>query len=174
MTDEPTDDRPLFQRLGEDNVSDAALFAEFGDVPATPALVKVVRPPIRHGASYEETHWAELSPAFRAAYNRLRRMRGLTAIPEPAVDRYVPRNSSGNSAAIRPVDVNDREARAAAREFAGQPLMNARGDEGFTINGEAVRGERTAARPAAADESNSSHLPHTEGFSINGRTISRR
>src|SRR5260370_1341522 len=84
---------PLWQRLGENNISDAALFREFGDIPS---LVKVVR---RHNPprssetekSYEEANWAHLSPAFRAAHNRLRRMRGQSPIPQPAVDLYVPK-----------------------------------------------------------------------------------
>jgi len=162
-----TDDIPLWQRLGPDNISDAALFRAFGDIPATPALVKVVRrPAISPGASYEETHWAELSPVFRTAHNRLRRMRGLPAIPEPAVDRYVPRQAQ-----IRPVDPNDREARAAAREFIGQPVLGPRGDEGFTINGETPRGEKAPVRPGPARQN---ERQPTEGFSINGRTIGRR
>lgn len=165
MTDE--DRRPLWQKLGEDNISDAALFREFGDIPATPRLVKTVRRPVpAPGASYEEAHWAELSPGFRAAHNRLRRMRGLTAIPDPAVDRYVPPPPN-----IRTVDLNDRETRAAVAEFVGQPVLGARGDEGFTINGEAPKGE---PRPAAAAPVRQNERQHTEGFSINGRTISRR
>src|SRR5258708_12326563 len=85
-------DLPLWQRLGENNISDAALFREFGDIPS---LVKVVR---RHNPprssetekSYEEANWAHLSPAFRPAHNRLRRMPGQSPIPQPAVDLYGP------------------------------------------------------------------------------------
>ena len=161
-----TDDRPLWQRLGADNISDAALFHEFGDIPATPAVIRVVRRPIAPGASYEEAHWAELSPVFRAAHNRLRRMRGLSAIPEPAIDRYVPRR-----AAIRPIDMNDREMRAAVREFIGTPLLGARGDEGFTINGEAP--ERRPAPPRPERES-AGLRGNDEGFTINGRSVRRR
>ena len=128
-------DLPLWQRLGENNISDAALFREFGDIPS---LVKVVR---RHNPprssetekSYEEANWAHLSPAFRAAHNRLRRMRGQSPIPQPAVDLYVPK-----PAVIRQFDANDPEVRAAARAFVGPTLMGVRGGEGFTINGQAV------------------------------------
>jgi hypothetical protein len=42
------------------------------------------------GQSYEELNWAKLSPMFRKAHNRLRRMRGMSPIPEPKVDLWVP------------------------------------------------------------------------------------
>ena len=38
--------------------------------------------------TYEEAKWAQLSPAFRAEHNRLRKARGLRPIPPPKVDRY--------------------------------------------------------------------------------------
>jgi hypothetical protein len=163
MTDDRRSDLPLWRRLGESNVSDAALFREFGDIPATPALVKVVRRPATTrspGATYEEAHWAELSPVFRAAHNRLRRMRGLSAIPAPAIDRYIPRQ-----AAIRPFDPGDGEARAAVREFVGPAMMTGRGDEGFTINGQPVNG---AALPSARPPRPSRD---GEGFTINGTVV---
>src|SRR5260221_2893360 len=128
-------DLPLWQRLGENNISDAALFREFGDIPGTPTLIRVVRrhnPSNETGKSYEEANWAHLSPAFRAAHNRLRRMRGQSPIPQPAVDLYVPR-----PAVIRQFDANDPEVRAAARAFVGPTLMGGRGGEGVTINWQA-------------------------------------
>jgi hypothetical protein len=165
---------PLWQRLGENNISDAALFREFGDIPATPSLVKVVRrrpanaPP--GGAGYEEANWAHLSPAFRAAHNRLRATRGLSPIPEPAIDQYIP-----PPAVIRPFDPGDREVVAAARGFMGTTLLGERGREGFTINGEAVND----AAPIR-----SGHMPQSpplagegregQGFTINGRAVGRR
>src|SRR5258708_39043872 len=103
---------PLWQRLGENNISDAALFREFGDIPS---LVKVIRRPSNEraksddGRSYEEAKWAHLSPAFRAAHNRLRRMRGQSPIPQPADDRYVPK-----PAMIQHFDANYPEVRGAA------------------------------------------------------------
>jgi hypothetical protein len=66
--------------------------------------------------SFEEENWARLSPAFRAAHNRLRILRGLSPIPEPKVDLYRP----PREAAIRPVDdPADPEAVAAMCEFRG-------------------------------------------------------
>jgi hypothetical protein len=161
-------DLPLSQRLGENNISDAALFREFGDIP-TPTLVKVIRPKPRPsaspGQSYEETRWARLSPAFRAAHNRLRMMRGLSPVPEPAVDLYVP-----PQAAVRPFDPGDRETAAAVRGFIGQPMLGGRGGEGFTINGQPVDGDRArpAPPPTPAPFAGSRE---GEGFTINGTAV---
>lgn len=151
-----TDDRPLLERLGEDNISDAALFREFGDIPATPALEKVVRRAPATGASYEEANWAKLSPTFRAAHNRLRRMRGLPSLPEPVIDLYVP-----PPAQIRPLDLND--ARAAMREFVGNAIM-ADGAQGFTINGKEIGASQRRAAPTGRQRTD-------EGFTINGRSM---
>ena len=184
-------DLPLWQRLGENNISDAALFREFGDIPS---LVRVVRrPPIREQPerSYEEAKWAHLSPAFRAAHNRLRRMRGQSPIPEPALDLYVPRPP-----AIRRFDPGDPEVRAAARAFVGPTLMGVRG--GFTINGQAVndgmiplrsRETRTRETPPQAGEGREGDAGQGEdlfpgarfpsgrggeGFTINGARVGGR
>src|SRR5258708_3585206 len=176
---------PLWQRLGENNISDAALVREFGDIPS---LVKVIRRPSNEraksddGRSYEEAKWAHLSPAFRAAHNRLRRMRGQSPIPQPAVDLYVPK-----PAVIRQFDANDPEVRAAARAFVGPTLMGVRGGEGFTINGQAVndavpiRSRETAVRetPVAPAAEGDELFPggqfpgsrEGEGFSINGARV---
>src|SRR5258707_3609420 len=116
MTDYHSD-LPLFQRLGENNISDRDLIREIGEIPS---LVKVIRRkpsfdqrsgrPPSDAATYEEANWAKLSPAFRAAHNRRLKARGLSPLPEPEVDLYVPPR-----AAIRPFDPNDREVVAAAR-----------------------------------------------------------
>lgn len=156
MTDDRDPGLPLWQRLGENNISDAALFREFGDIPAVPALVKVIRrqpaPPPSPGSTYEEANWAHLSPAFRAAHNRLRRQRGLSPISEPEVDLYVP-----PKAAVRPFDPSDREVIAAARGFVGPAMLGERGGEGFTINGQPVNGAvpiRSGSVPAYPASSN--------------------
>src|SRR5258708_38763725 len=93
MTDDHQLDLPLWQRLGENNISDAALFREVGDIPS---LGNVIRRPSNEraksddGRSYEEANSAHLSPAFRAAHNRLRRSRRPSPIPQPAAALYVP------------------------------------------------------------------------------------
>ena len=77
--------------------------------------------------SYETANWAKLSPAFRAAHNRLRRVRGLPSIPEPKIDLYVPQR-----AAPRPLDMSDKEFIAAARQFLG-PTYRLPGSEGYKV-----------------------------------------
>jgi hypothetical protein len=134
MTDYHSD-LPLWQRLGENNISDRDLIREIGEIPS---LVKVIRRkpdrPPNDAATYEEANWAKLSPAFRAAHNRRLKARGLSPLPEPEVDLYVP-----PQAAIRPFDPGDREVVAAVRGFMGPTMMGGiRGGEGFTINGERV------------------------------------
>jgi hypothetical protein len=179
---------PLWQRLGENNISDAALFREFGDIPAVPSLVKVVRRPSNDAstraqraksdaAGYEEANWAHLSPAFRAAHNRLRATRGLSPIPEPAVDLYVPR-----PAAMRPFDPGDREVVAAARGFMGPTLLGERGAEGFTINGLPVNDAvpiRSRELPKGGTDGGTAVPPppraaEGQGFTINGKAVGRR
>src|ERR1700738_491010 len=90
MTDDRHSDLPLFQRLGENNISDRDLIREIGEIPS---LVKVIRRkperPPSDAASYEEANWAKLSPAFRQAHNRRLKARGLSPIAEPEVDLYV-------------------------------------------------------------------------------------
>jgi hypothetical protein len=44
----------------------------------------------QEGKSYEEANWAKLSPTFRRAHNRLRQQRGLSPIPDPEIDLWVP------------------------------------------------------------------------------------
>ena len=111
-----------------DNVSDLPLFRAFDDIPriANPGeLVKVVKPYVP-GKSYEEVHWATLSPRYREAHNRLRKARGQAPIPPPQVDLYKPPPPQ-----IRTFDPMDREALSAARGFMGTPIMGG-GSEGFT------------------------------------------
>jgi hypothetical protein len=162
---------PLWQRLGENNISDAALFREFGDIPA---LVKVVRRPSNDGAKrdmagtgYEEANWAHLSPAFRAAHNRLRATRGLSPIPEPAIDIYVP-----PPAVIRPFDPGDREVVAAARGFMGPTLLGERGGEGFTINGVPAN-DGVPIRSREPSPPLQGQGREGQGFTINGRAPER-
>jgi hypothetical protein len=168
---------PLWQRLGENNISDAALFREFGDIPATPSLVKVVRarvpPAPSAGTGYEEANWAHLSPAFRAAHNRLRATRGLSPIPEPAIDLYIP-----PPALIRPFDPGDREVVAAARGFMGPTLLGERGAEGFTINGlppnDGVPIRSREHAPTPDPDVGRARGREGQGFTINGRAVGRR
>jgi hypothetical protein len=40
--------------------------------------------------TYEEEHWARLSPRFRDVHNRLRTLRGLPPIPPPKIDLWLP------------------------------------------------------------------------------------
>lgn len=84
------------------------------------------------GQSYEEANWAKLSPHFRKVHNRLRQMKGMSPIPEPKVDLYVPPQ-------LRKVDkINEQnpEAVAAMREFLrGPAMMGAPGGQGFQDKG---------------------------------------
>jgi hypothetical protein len=100
------------------------------DVPTMVARVEVEQGLI--GQSYEEANWATLSPQFRKVHNQLRRARGMAAIPEPLVDRYVP-------PALRKFDKIDEhspEAVAAMRQFlSGGGTMRIPGHEGFEDRG---------------------------------------
>jgi hypothetical protein len=92
--------------------------------------------------SFEEENWARLSPAFRAAHNRLRMARGGAPIPAPKVDLYRP----PREAAIRPVDdPADPEAVAAKCEFRGLD------DEARSLDRIAVRLALELARDRLAD-----------------------
>jgi hypothetical protein len=64
--------------------------------------------------SFDQFYWATLSPLFRAVHNRLRRARGLPAIPEPKVDLYKPPRGT-----VRPFDPADPDAAVAAADFLG-------------------------------------------------------
>jgi hypothetical protein len=66
--------------------------------------------------SYEEENWARLSPAFRAAHNRLRMARGEPPIPEPRIDHYVPPRATSTPLPFNPADP---EAIAVEAEFRG-------------------------------------------------------
>lgn len=107
-----------------------------GDVPLLVERVQQVDS-ATDGRSYEEANWARLSPAFRAAHNRLRQAKGLPTIPPPRIDLYV----APQRPRIDRFDPTNREFVASAREFLGTPLMGPRrpDDEGFWINGERVR-----------------------------------
>jgi hypothetical protein len=65
------------------------------------------------GQSYEEANWAKLSPMFRQTHNRLRKQRGMSPIPEPKVDLYVPPKMRK----IEKVDETNPEAVAAMKEY---------------------------------------------------------
>jgi hypothetical protein len=79
----------------------------------------------KESRSYTPEQWARLSPAFRAAHNRLRAVRGLPPIPEPKVDRYKPPRGG-----VRLFDPADPEAVAAAADF-GREVDNNPPDEVF-------------------------------------------
>jgi hypothetical protein len=83
--------------------------------------------------SYEEANWSRLSPVAREVHNRLRVAKGLSPIPPPVNDLYVPPKAPQ----IRPVE-KDGEFNAAIREGLG-PVMMGGGLEGFTINGQPTR-----------------------------------
>jgi hypothetical protein len=98
------------------------------------------------GQSYEEAHWASLSPYFRAAHNRLRVQRGLRPYPEPAIDLYVepPRHK------LAAVDhENNKDALAAKREFlmggGVGAIMGGRGEGFREIEGSASVVDHQAA-----------------------------
>jgi len=126
--------RTLRELARTDNVSDLPLFRALGDIPATPPpdqLVRIIKPRAMRTAlhrTYEEAKWAELSPTYREAHNRLRRARGQQPIPPPEIDQYKPPPPQ-----IRKFDPTDRDAVAAARGFMGAPIMGPRGGEGETI-----------------------------------------
>jgi hypothetical protein len=82
------------------------------------------------GAAYAEANWAKLSPAYRAAHNKLRVQRGMAPIPEPKVDLWEPPRGGK----ISKFDPNDPEARGAMREFLG-PRLLVPGGEGFEDRG---------------------------------------
>lgn len=84
--------------------------------------------------TYEEANWAKLSPAFRAAHNRLRQLRGLPTLPPPKIDLYV----APRGPAPKPFDPTSPEFVQVAREFMG-PILGPKGGEGFTINGREIR-----------------------------------
>jgi hypothetical protein len=88
--------------------------------------------------TYEELNWPKLSPMFRKAHNQLRIQRGLSPIPEPKVDLYVP--PAPTSAPESKVQFNPRDGEfvASAREFLG-PRFMLPGGEGFTVNGQPVK-----------------------------------
>jgi hypothetical protein len=65
---------------------------------------------------YTPEQWAQLSPAFRAAHNRLRLARGEPPIPWPKVDLYVPPQATSTSLPFNPADP---EAVATECEFRG-------------------------------------------------------
>ena len=106
-----------------------------GEVMSVPQLVERVKVEEGRGnKTYEEVNWAKLSPNFRLAHNRLRQMKGLSPIPEPKIDLYVPPKAPH----LQPFDPSNPEFLASVKEFHGTTLM-APGREGFTINGKMVR-----------------------------------
>jgi hypothetical protein len=65
------------------------------------------------GQSYEEANWAKLSPMFRKSHNRLRIARGMSPIPEPKVDLWVPPRLRK----VEKIDETNPEAVAAMKEY---------------------------------------------------------
>src|SRR5262245_35124204 len=72
---------PLRKLLG---IAEAA----YEDVPTLVDRVQIETE--MHGKSYEEANWPKLSPMFRKAHNSLRVAKGLSPIPEPKIDLWVP------------------------------------------------------------------------------------
>lgn len=83
---------------------------------------------------YIERNWAKMSPKFRDAHNHLRRVRGLTSIPEPKIDLWIPPRAPDPKA----YDFANSDFVGAARQFLGHGMM-APGEEGFTVNGREAR-----------------------------------
>lgn len=107
---------------------------------------------------YVEDNWAKLSPAFRAAHNRLRQKHGMETLPPPKIDLYVP----SRGPAAKPFDFANKEFVASGREFLG-PIFGPHGGEGFSINGDAVHDlRRTPKRP----KRKSQQQAPSEGFTI--------
>jgi hypothetical protein len=65
------------------------------------------------GQSYEEANWAKLSPMFRKSHNKLRIQRGMSPIPEPKVDLWVPPKLRK----VEKIDEMNPEAVAAMKEY---------------------------------------------------------
>jgi hypothetical protein len=128
-------DLPLFRNYGDIPVIDQDQIATVHRRPPPPAKLAAENA----GKTYEEERWAYLSPAFRAAHNRLRQQRGLPTISPPKIDFYVPPPPQ-TARAADPV-----EATAAARSFLGHSLM-AGGDEGFAIQGNRVTDAQLARK----------------------------
>jgi len=98
------------------------------DVPTMVARVEVEQ--AMTGQSYEEANWPKLSPTFRRVHNKLRVARGMSPIPEPKVDLYVP-------PALREankIDERSPEAVAAMKQFLGG-AMRIPGGQGFEDRG---------------------------------------
>jgi hypothetical protein len=66
--------------------------------------------------SFEEENWPTLSPQFRKVHNKLRVARGMSPIPEPKIDLYVPPRAMS---APLPFNPADPEAIAVEAEFRG-------------------------------------------------------
>ena len=98
------------------------------DVPVLVERVRVEQEQ-HDGRSYEEANWAKLSPMFREAHNRLRVARGMSPIPPPKIDRWIPPKMRG-----KPMDMSGKEFTGAMREFMGGGLMGG-GGEGFENRG---------------------------------------
>jgi hypothetical protein len=84
--------------------------------------------------TYEEINWPKLSPMFRRAHNQLRQQRGLSPIPEPKIDLYVPPSTLAPESKAGQFNPRDQEFMASTREFLGPRFMFP-GDEGFSVNG---------------------------------------
>ena len=122
--------------------------------------------------SYEESHWAHLSPRFREAHNRLRATKGLPPIPDPKVDLYVPPPPRK----VSQFDPSNTEFIAAVREFHGGAMPGAWAQgEGFSINGQNVSfglNDTERAREVIARQTQRARGGVVdEGFRINGKVM---
>ena len=101
------------------------------DVPTMVHRVEVET--AQTGQSYEEANWAKLSPMFRKSHNKLRIMKGLSPIPEPKVDLWIPPKLRK----VAKIDEQSPDAVAAMREFlrGGAPMMGVPGGQGFEDRG---------------------------------------
>jgi hypothetical protein len=87
--------------------------------------------------TYEEANWAKLAPHFRDAHNRLRIMRGLSPIPPPKIDLYIPpkRRKKYERKVIDPQDPELIKAVRAQNPILGPSSIRGVVSEGLTING---------------------------------------
>lgn len=115
------------------------LLKQLARLPATPIahddvptmVDRVEQQTVESGQSYEEANWAKLSPNFRKVHNQLRIRRGMSPIPEPKVDLYVPPKLRK----VEKIDEQSPEAVAAMREYLRPPTMRVPGGQGFRDKG---------------------------------------
>jgi hypothetical protein len=127
------------RKVSRDEAEVLLLLKQLARLPATPIAHDDV-PTMVHrvevqtaetGQSYEEANWAKLSPVFRKVHNQLRIRRGMSPIPDPRVDLYVPPKLRK----IDKIDEQSPEAVAAMREYLRPPTMRVPGGQGFRDKG---------------------------------------